>query len=206
MTNLPIRSTFDVANACAAGLGVPGADASTRRDHPPPALVSIVRLLRDAGQALSRNRDEARRCIDKAAALLQGELSPGQRGAGTATAARRAPLTPWQVARVTAFVDANLSEKIKLESLAALTGLSLSYFSRSFHATVGAPPCAYVVRRRIERAQDLIRLTHNPLAEIALDCGFADQAHLCKHFRRIVGVSPRGWRRLHAPAPEIVAS
>ena len=206
MEILPVGSTVDRSHARAAAMGAAWADPSRPADRAPaPALISIVRLLHDAGQALPGNRDEARRCIEKAAALVRGELAPGGPGADTARSTGPTPLAPWQVARVTAFVDANLSCRIRVDSLAALARLSASYFSRAFHATVGASPNAYVIRRRIARAQELISLTGKPLSEIALDCGFADQAHLCRHFRRIVGASPSAWRRLHGPAAETVA-
>jgi AraC family transcriptional regulator len=62
---------------------------------------------------------------------------------------------------------------------------------------IGEPPYAHVMRRRVEYAQEIMRRTHRPLSQIALDCGFADQAHLTRLFRRIAGVSPAVWRRLH---------
>jgi AraC-like DNA-binding protein len=57
----------------------------------------------------------------------------------------------------------------------------------------------YVVVRRVERAKTIIRETKEPLAEVALACGFADQAHLNRRFRDVVGVSPGRWRRSNAP-------
>jgi AraC-like DNA-binding protein len=60
---------------------------------------------------------------------------------------------------------------------------------------------AAVIRRRVERAQGLMLSTDAPLSAIALDCGLADQAHLSRLFRRIVGESPRAWRRARLGAP-----
>jgi AraC-like DNA-binding protein len=51
------------------------------------------------------------------------------------------------------------------------------------------------VQRSIEKAQRLMLLTDDPLAQIALDCGLADQAHLSRWFRRLIGVSPAAWRK-----------
>ena len=174
-------------------------DIRSARGPLPAALILIMCLLRDADQALRTNRDEAQQCIDKAAALLSAQWDlqePAMRGGA------RCRLAPWQVERVSAFVDTHLNEKMGLETLAALTRLSVSHFSRAFRSTVGVTPHAYVIRRRIERAQEMIRLTTKPLSEIALDCGLADQAHLNKLFLRVVGVSPGSWRRLHGPAPD----
>jgi AraC-like DNA-binding protein len=55
--------------------------------------------------------------------------------------------------------------------------------------------CDYIRRRRVERAQQLMLLSQESLAQIALACGFADQAHYCRVFRSVVGVSPSAWRR-----------
>jgi AraC family transcriptional regulator len=204
MDNTLIRSAVDVSRPSATpALATMGAIGTRQGDQRPAALVSIIRLLRNAGHALGSDKDEAHQCIEQAAALLQAELAPGELDAGASPGSTRCRLAPWQIARVTAFVDANLAEKIAIEDLATQARLSTSYFSRAFRSTVGVPPHAYVIRRRIERAQEMIRLTEKPLSEIALDCGLADQAHLSRHFRRVVGVSPGAWRRLHGGAPEI---
>jgi AraC-like DNA-binding protein len=56
-------------------------------------------------------------------------------------------------------------------------------------------PHGYIIRRRVERAQGLMLSTARPLRDIAAECGLADQAHLTRLFRRIVGESPAAWRR-----------
>jgi AraC family transcriptional regulator len=58
------------------------------------------------------------------------------------------------------------------------------------------------MRRRVERAQGLMLRSDVSLAQIAIDCGFADQAHFNKSFRRILGESPGAWRRARAVPPE----
>jgi AraC family transcriptional regulator len=80
--------------------------------------------------------------------------------------------------------------------------LSRSHFSRSFKHSVGLTPMEYVVVRRVERAKAMISSTRDPLAEVALACGFADQAHLNRRFRDIVGISPGRWRRSNTAAPK----
>jgi AraC family transcriptional regulator len=161
----------------------------------PVTLQSAMRLLAEARKALSINKDEANQFIVKAAALLQAESDIRQLDAGTAPGPRRHHLAPWQITRVVRHIDANLTEKIAIPALAALTRLSPGHFARAFRATVGETPYAYVIRRRIERAQELIRSTDKPLAEISLDCGLADQAHMTRLFRRALGVTPGAWRR-----------
>jgi AraC-like DNA-binding protein len=55
----------------------------------------------------------------------------------------------------------------------------------------------YVLEKRIARAQRLMLESNDRLSEVAQACGFTDQAHLCRVFRRLVGASPRTWRRAH---------
>jgi AraC family transcriptional regulator len=168
--------------------------------HMPATLRSVVRLLAEARKALSNNRHQANQCIARAEAILQAESAAREMDVRNATGSRRQQLAPWQVARVVRFVDNHLSEKMPISTLATIARLSSGHFARAFRITVGESPHAYVIRRRIECAQDLILSTSTPLAEIALDSGFGDQAHMTKFFRRIVGVSPSVWRRAHGPA------
>lgn len=114
-----------------------------------------------------------------------------------ATSTRRtgAGLAPWQARRVVTHVDENLAKSITIDHLAGMVGLSGSYFCRAFKDSFGHPPHAYIMRRRVERAQALMLRTREPLSQIALACGLSDQAHLCNLFRRLVGVSPSHWRR-----------
>ena len=73
--------------------------------------------------------------------------------------------------------------------------LSKSHFSRAFKATFGTTVARYVLRRRVEEAKRLMLVSHDPLSQIALACGFGDQAHYCRVFRDVVGISPNSWRR-----------
>ena len=107
----------------------------------------------------------------------------------------RGGLAPWQVRKVTNYVDANLDCTIRNEALATIVRLNPSHFGRAFRNSFGEPPHEYVIRRRVERAQGLMLSTSAPLSAIALDCGLADQAHLSRLFRRVVGETPRSWRR-----------
>ena len=86
-----------------------------------------------------------------------------------------------------------------IDDLANVVALSRSHFSRAFKRSLGFSPMEYVVVRRVERAKAMISGTSEPLAEVALACGFADQPHLNRRFRDIVGISPGRWRRSNRP-------
>jgi AraC-like DNA-binding protein len=72
------------------------------------------------------------------------------------------------------------------------------HFAVAFRNSVGESPREHIIRRRIERAQGLMLSTEKSLSDIAAECGLADQAHLTRLFRRIVGDSPAAWRRARA--------
>ena len=109
----------------------------------------------------------------------------------TAPEPSRGGLSPAVTRRVCDYIEGHLEEKIRLDGLAALAGLSTDHFARAFHQSVGVPPHTYLLRRRLEEVEHMLRETHAPLSEIALATGFSDQSHLARHFRRWAGMSPR---------------
>jgi AraC family transcriptional regulator len=108
---------------------------------------------------------------------------------------RPGELAAWQVRRLTDYMNANLANKIYVEDLAALLGLSTSHFSRTFKATFRVPVHMWLIRKRVEIAQSLMLTSEQPLSEIALACGMSDQSHFTRAFRRVVGETPDAWRR-----------
>jgi AraC-like DNA-binding protein len=100
-------------------------------------------------------------------------------------------LSPVVARRVCDYITGHLDEKIRLDGLAALAGLSTDHFARAFRRSVGVPPHTYLLRRRLEEVEHMLRETQAPLSEIALATGFSDQSHLARHFRRWAGMSPR---------------
>jgi AraC family transcriptional regulator len=73
--------------------------------------------------------------------------------------------------------------------------LSVAQFARAFKRSTGLPPHRYLTERRIERARLLLMHSDLPLADVAVRCGFADQSHFTKIFRRSMAVSPGSFRR-----------
>jgi AraC-like DNA-binding protein len=162
-------------------------------------LSTLIRLIGIAQSALPDDTEQAARCMTAARALLQSEKFP-QTNAPTRPLAA---LARWQLNRVVQFIDANLSQPIHVQDLASLARLSTSHFSNAFRRTTGECPFGFLRRHRIERAQQLILLTDRTLADIALECGLADQAHLTRLFRRMVGMNPGAWRRLRGVRDDI---
>jgi AraC-like DNA-binding protein len=108
----------------------------------------------------------------------------------------RGGLPPVTLHRIREYVDSHLDQTIDLEALAAVAGLSVYHFARSFKQSEGTTPHAYVLERRVARARKLLTSTSLPQSEIALEVGFADQSHFARRFRQTVGVSPGAFRKL----------
>jgi AraC-like DNA-binding protein len=121
-------------------------------------------------------------------AQTYGELEPCSR-------LRRGGLTGWQERRATEYLSTNLGSEGSLKDIAEQCGLSTSHFSKAFKETMGIAPHQWLIRRRIAVAKELLKAPSLSLAEVALECGFADQSHLTRVFTRIVGMGPGAWRR-----------
>ncbi len=104
-------------------------------------------------------------------------------------------LSPCAMRRVREYVEAHLSESMDLAELAAVAGLSVYHFAREFKHSAGITPHYYLVQRRVERAQDVLARTDLSVSEIAVAVGFSDQSHLTRHFRHMLGTTPREFRR-----------
>lgn len=81
--------------------------------------------------------------------------------------------------------------------------LSVSYFERAFANSVGISPYAWLLEQRLMQAKDFLLIPSMPIAHIALDCGFTDQAHFTNTFSRKVGMTPGVWRNKHSPPKEL---
>jgi AraC family transcriptional regulator len=117
------------------------------------------------------------------------------------TGARRRPasadgeLPRRKLRTVIEYIMENLEGSPTLKQMAAVVHVSPYHFARQFKASTGLPPHQYVIARRVERAQHLLRADGEiGLAEVALRIGFPDQSHFSFHFKRIVGVTPRQFR------------
>lgn len=104
------------------------------------------------------------------------------------------PMAAITLLRVTSFVDHNLHRVIRLKEMADVAGMSLYHFSRSFRSTVSATPMYFVTVRRIDRSKRMLRTGTEPIAAVALICGFSSQAHFTTVFREMEGMTPAKYR------------
>ena len=93
------------------------------------------------------------------------------------------------------YIEAHLDSELTLDDLAAVAHLSPFHFARQFKTSTGLPPHQYVIARRVERAKQLMRGGGDlSLAQVAARAGFWDQGHFTRHFKRLVGVTPKRFR------------
>jgi AraC family transcriptional regulator len=99
-----------------------------------------------------------------------------------------------QIRLLTAYIDDRLHEQLNLQTLAAVVGLGMWTFTRHFRESFGRTPHAYIIERRIDQARHLLVQSSLPIKEIALLCGFADQAHMTRIFKTHLHTTPAALR------------
>jgi AraC family transcriptional regulator len=106
---------------------------------------------------------------------------------------RRAP--PW-LGRAITFLRAELSRPVTLTEIGQAAGVHPAHFARVFRTTHGCSVGAYLRHLRVQEARRALETSHAPLADIAASAGFADQSHLCRAFKDIIGITPGRYRTL----------
>ncbi len=124
--------------------------------------------------------------IALASHLLRGYATAGLHG--------DARLPRRRLERVLDFVRSNIASDLSLAELAKIARVSPSHFKTLFKQSVGMPVHQYVIRRRVEYAAELLQAGEPPLADVALAAGFANQSHMARCMRRVLGTTPAGVR------------
>lgn len=161
-----------------------------------PSDPVIDRLLLQLGEAEGQGHEDGVHSDAIRLALAARWLSLRSQSATQAQEdGNNGALQKWRLKRVMAYIDENIGEAISLADLAQTAGLSRMYFAARFRTATGLRPHEYILRRRIERAKDMLAKTNESLVEIALNVGFQTQAHFTTVFKRFAGVTPGRWRQ-----------
>ena len=152
----------------------------------------VIMLINSAVGQIHDQEHPVHSTLLQAASLVRQQIDP--------QADREAPygrgrFLAWQERKVRDYIDAHITGPVRVADLCALIQRSEAHFSRSFRRTFGESPHAFVIGRRLELAVQYMLQTDASMADIASRCGFVDQAHLCKHFRQVLGHTPAAWRR-----------
>ncbi len=153
-------------------------------------------LMRSAHRAAEHGDQLASSSLLNAAlaGLLRAHAATGLAPVPETSGAARARRAPAAVQAVCELLHDRLAEPPSLAELAAITGLSQFALLRAFRTQTGLPPHAYLNQLRVRRARSLLD-DGLPPGEVAALTGFADQAHLTRHFKRVVGVPPGAYQR-----------
>ena len=192
--NLHMQFPKSALKAIASELNV-NAVSSLRLDYEDSKTDPVViNLARSLLPALQHPGHANQLFLDSVAtALLCHLLSTYGESAGAEAA--RGGLTLRQLRRAQQMMVSNLEGDFTLETLAAACGLSRAHFARAFKCSTGLPPHQWLVQQRIERAKTLLLSSRKLLAEIAQECGFADQSHFTRSFAKAMRITPSEWRR-----------
>ena len=153
-----------------------------------PAALSIAELLAD--EMRSGTKDSL--TLDSLAYALVGKVFDR---AEPISLAARGGLPAWQLAALDRFLRSKLHRRIAVAEMAAVVGLSESWFAHAYRQSRGEPPHRALQRLRVEAAMIHLSQAEPTLAEVSAMVGFADQAHFTRAFRTITGQPPGAWRR-----------
>lgn len=174
---------------------------ATRTD---PIMLSLARALVPAFSSSSEiSAQFAEQVLRAAATHLVGAY--GVAGLNPTLDRPNAGLALWQQRRATHILMQHIDRDVPMTELADSCGLSVGHFSRAFRTSFGLPPHRWLLRERVRRAADLMSSTELPIDQIAVTCGFVDQSHLSRVFRRVMDMPPAAWRRARRSEGSAVA-
>jgi AraC family transcriptional regulator len=101
------------------------------------------------------------------------------------------------VCKVVEAIDDRIAEPLRLSELAGILDMSPFHFARVFKEATGLPPAQYIMRRRTERAIEMLEKTSMPLSELSFRAGFSSQSHMTRHVKQMTGKTPTTLRRDH---------
>jgi AraC family transcriptional regulator len=153
------------------------------------ALVAAVNAERTAGFP------SGRLFLDSVEQALAVALVNGYAVRHRSVQTHRGGLGSARLRRIKEFVHARMEDEFTLAEMAQSVELSTAHFSRMFRKSTGESPHRFVLRHRVERAKELLRVAEARVLDVAVACGFKTQQHFARVFRRMCGVSPTEYRQ-----------
>jgi AraC-like DNA-binding protein len=163
-----------------------------RPDRIDPTMLHLARALLPA---FHRPRELTTMFAERIVLAAAAHLVNAYHAPARTLARPKQGLAPWQQRRAVDMILEQLGADVSLSDIARACNLSPGHFSKAFRISFGMPPHRWLLRERVRRATELILTTSHPLNEVALSCGFVDQSHLTRVFRKVVGLTPAAWRR-----------
>ena len=148
-------------------------------------------------QNCSPTKSETRRKHAVYAESLVGSIVAGLLDIPVETSEKAAGrLTQAQMNKLQSHIEKRGDYRMTIADMAATVDLSESWFASVFKQTTGKSPLQWQLSKRIDQAKQLLAEGDLPVATIAAQLGFSDQAHLTRVFRQIAGETPAAWRKL----------
>ncbi|WP_438753892.1 helix-turn-helix domain-containing protein [Pararhizobium sp. O133] len=176
----------------APSIGASAAQTALRRPvelQDVSAIDALAKLLVDEIKNPSRHAVYAENLVGSIVAGLL-DIPPEREESGSGR------LTQAQMNKLLAHIDGLGDCRMSVAEMAAIVGLSESWFASVFKQTTGKTPLQWQLTKRVELSKQLLGESDLTVASIAAQLGFSDQAHLTKVFRQIVGETPAAWRRM----------
>jgi AraC family transcriptional regulator len=156
----------------------------------------LVRLLQQTVElAQQMQGPKHQRVVDYLRLAITAHAELSTRPALAAPSPSLEGLAGWQAEKARNLILEQLDSQVLTGTLATACALSRGHFSRMFKKTFGLPPHKWQRQRRLEAAMDLLRDPSSALCDIAIRCGFNDQAHFTRVFKQTTGLTPMVWRR-----------
>ena len=108
-------------------------------------------------------------------------------------------LRDFYIQEAVTYMEHNYQREITVEEIADVCKLNRSYFSKLFKENMGCPPQEFLIRLRLSKATELMKTTANSIGDISTLCGYPNQLHFSRAFKKRYGVSPREWRLQNQP-------
>src|SRR5215813_11125290 len=163
-------------------------------DHDDPVVQRLSEALAAAEAAHDRHSEVCADALRLAILTRQFSTQVVRERSHERTGRNAKSLQKWRLKRVLQYVDDHLAAKITLQNLATVAGLSRMHFAAQFRAATGLRPHQYLLKRRIARAEELLKQARVSLVEVSLTVGFQTQAHFTTVFKRFAGDTPHQWR------------
>lgn len=174
------------------------ADLDPDRVELVPRLTTSDPLVEQIGRSLLKEMaagpSDARLFAEQAAEMLAVHLLRQHCSVEAAVESFTGGIPPVRLQRVKDYVEAHLSDDIRLEDLAAEAEMTQYHFSRQFKKSVGQSPIQYVISRRIEKGKQLLEETDWLVSRVSLAVGYDSQSRFTTQFKRRVGTTPSAYR------------
>jgi AraC family transcriptional regulator len=145
--------------------------------------------------AFERPKETSSLFVDHVTLALLTHLCSRYGGTSADTSHRKGGMTQLQLRRAKEFLASHCTQNVLLVDVARACGLSRGHFTKSFRVATGLTPHQWLQRYRVDKAKHMLLKSTTCIADIAAECGFADQSHLTRVFSRLTGDSPGAWRR-----------